>query len=191
MFIYKIKNLLNEKFYIGKTKKNPNERFKEHFYLSKKSKTHFHKAIKKYGFQNFQVEILEVVDCNDLLNEKEKYWIEKLKPSYNKTLGGDGVVGYTYTEEHKQNMSLSKKGRKNSQTHNLNISLSKKGKKQSTEHIQKRILSRTVKNHTENSKQKISEAHKNKPKLKNVCRLCDRKLMNVANFVFWSKLQKN
>jgi group I intron endonuclease len=191
MFIYKIKNILNHKFYIGKTKKNPDKRFKEHFYLSKRSKTHFHKAIKKYGVDNFQVEILEVVDSNELLNEKEKYWIEKLKPDYNKTSGGDGVVGYSYTEEHKKNMSLSKKGKKNSNSHNLNISLSKKGKKQSTEHIKNRILARKVKTHSEISKQKISESHKNKPKPKNVCRLYDKKLMNVSNFVFWSKLQKN
>lgn len=46
----------------------------------------------KYGVENFEISILEEV--SDLeVNEKEKYWIEKLDTygkGYNATKGGDG-----------------------------------------------------------------------------------------------------
>ena len=191
MYIYKITNEVNSKFYIGKTKKTPVQRFKEHYYLSKKSDTHFHRAIRKHGIENFKVEIIEKISEQNNLNEKEKYWIEKLKPNYNKTIGGEGVVGYTYTKTHKLNMSLAKKGKKNTKTHNLNISLGKIGKKQSSEHVQKRMLAKKNKPISVKTREKISKANKNRPKSKNVCRIYDKTLMNVANFVCWLNKQKN
>lgn len=52
------------------------------------------------------IEVLEVVQDRNLLDYKEKYWIAKLKPEYNMTLGGEG--GNTtekYTEERKRERS--------------------------------------------------------------------------------------
>ena len=49
-----------------------------------------HKAIKKYGKQNFTLEIVETVNKN-YLNEREIYWIQKYNSydnGYNSNKGG-------------------------------------------------------------------------------------------------------
>jgi group I intron endonuclease len=89
MIIYQIKNTVNSKIYIGKTTKTPEERLKKHFYNAKYgSVTYLYRAIRKYGESNFSISIIE--ETFDNLNEREKYWIQKLNPEYNMTIGGDG-----------------------------------------------------------------------------------------------------
>jgi len=70
-FIYKITNTLNQKVYIGQTKRKVGIRFKEHMAHSKEKSTYLAHAINKYGVLNFKVEVLEECD-DDVLNEKEK-----------------------------------------------------------------------------------------------------------------------
>lgn len=87
--IYKITNLINKKSYIGQTSKPLNARWKEH-------KTgDYHRqvidmAIKKYGKENFTINILE--ECsNEKLDERERYWIayyDTYNNGYNSTEGG-------------------------------------------------------------------------------------------------------
>lgn len=88
--IYKITNKINGKFYIGQSN-NINRRFQEHITKGQLSRIPLDIAIQKYGKENFLYEILE--ECSiDQLNEKEKYWIEKLqatKYGYNCFTGGD------------------------------------------------------------------------------------------------------
>jgi group I intron endonuclease len=88
--IYRITNKVNGKFYIGKTTKPVEQRFKTHIYNSKKQNTHLYHAMRKYGIDQFVIEQLELVANHDLLNEKERYWIAQLSPQYNMTIGGDG-----------------------------------------------------------------------------------------------------
>lgn len=84
MIIYLITNIVNGKKYIGRTKRGIEHRFRAHLHSSKQgSNTYFHKAIRKYGKENFKLEILEESD-------REEHWIEILKPEYNMTKGGDG-----------------------------------------------------------------------------------------------------
>lgn len=90
MIIYRIINIVNGNFYIGKTTKTLEKRFKQHCLNSKNNKTYFQKAMKKYGFENFKYEILEDVDFNDNIDEREKHWIKTLNPHYNMTEGGEG-----------------------------------------------------------------------------------------------------
>lgn len=87
MIIYKITNKINDFFYIGKTTKSAEERFNRHFHNHKNGNTYLYRAMRKYGFDNFQIEVLEQTE---LLNEREIYWIETLNPQYNMTKGGDG-----------------------------------------------------------------------------------------------------
>ena len=81
--IYKITNKLNGQSYVGKTTKSIEERFERHIYNSKVQQTHLARAIRKYGKENFVVEEIE----NSF---REEHWIDKLKPEYNMTAGGDG-----------------------------------------------------------------------------------------------------
>ena len=99
MIIYKTTNLINGKIYIGKDKINKDRYFG--------SGTILKNAIKKYKKKNFKKEILEHCDNEDHLNEREKYWIKKLKSQdrnigYNIDGGGHGGDVYMYlTEEQK------------------------------------------------------------------------------------------
>lgn len=91
MFIYKITNLINGKIYVGQTKLDINLRFRQHFKPSSGC-TILVSAIKKYGKENFSVELLEEIEKVDL-NSKEKYWINKLNSltpnGYNIVEGGN------------------------------------------------------------------------------------------------------
>lgn len=83
--IYKITNLINDKFYIGASV-DINMRYGTHMGRDAKkySKVHeFYSDILKYGRENFKLEILEVCSRDKLL-KKEQYHFDLLKPQYNK-----------------------------------------------------------------------------------------------------------
>lgn len=108
--IYKITNKLNGKIYIGQTIKSLEERFQKHCCgTSAKDKYHFNmaikKAIRKYGKDNFTIELIEEVET-DKLNEREVYWIsfyDSYNKGYNCTLGGQNGAtrkcSLSWTEE--------------------------------------------------------------------------------------------
>lgn len=87
--IYQITNKVNENFYVGKTEKSVEQRFKRHIANSAKGKTYLYKAMRKYGVENFTIKVLEESDTDDI-NELERKWIKTLSPTYNMTSGGDG-----------------------------------------------------------------------------------------------------
>jgi group I intron endonuclease len=86
--IYKITNKVDGKIYIGRTKHNIAERFKQHVRESKQSVSsfsYFKRAIRKYGVENFVVELIE--QCNpDVAHEREEYNI-KLFNSIDEKIG--------------------------------------------------------------------------------------------------------
>lgn len=88
--IYKITNKVNGKSYIGQTRYTIEFRWRQHQH--KKDNTYFHNAIHKYGIENFNIEILEECDIEDL-NSREIFYIAKydtFNNGYNLTIGGDG-----------------------------------------------------------------------------------------------------
>lgn len=95
--IYCIKNLINNKMYVGKTKYSDiNKRFKEHISDSSRERCKnrpLYRAINKYGRENFEIFLLEAVE-EELSCERESYWIKELNTygsaGYNATTGGDG-----------------------------------------------------------------------------------------------------
>lgn len=102
--VYKITNLLNKKSYIGKTKANPNRRWKDHIRTaySKNNKNikqyvgAVHKAIAKYKVENFSFEILEYFESEKDAYDKEVIYISQFDSyyhGYNETLGGQAVKG--------------------------------------------------------------------------------------------------
>lgn len=91
-YIYKATNKENGKFYIGQTTYNKlSKRIACHVYYAKTYNTNipFSNALRKYGKDGFTWEILEECD-KSVRGDREIYWISKLKPQYNATLGGDG-----------------------------------------------------------------------------------------------------
>ena len=69
--IYKIENLINGKVYIGKSIEIE-KRWQKH--LNAKDNFLIHKALRKYGKENFSFTILEECSLFDL-DAKEKFWI--------------------------------------------------------------------------------------------------------------------
>lgn len=103
MFIYKITNKINGKFYIGKTVSTIEDRFRRHVYSLSTSVTHLHSAMRKYGPENFEVVVVDQAVDKKQLCEMEKRWIAELKPHYNLTQGGDGGDTFALcTEEQRQ-----------------------------------------------------------------------------------------
>lgn len=100
-FIYIIKNTINNKYYIGKTRLTIQERFEEHkkdCFKRDKEQRPLYTAMRKYGVNHFYIELLEEVNLNDLSN-REQYWINyynTYKNGYNATLGGDGSLLFDY-----------------------------------------------------------------------------------------------
>ena len=93
--IYKITNKVNNKIYIGQSI-NIEQRFYTHCSdaINRQDNNYFHNAIRKYGKENFYIEIIE--EClEEELNEKEQFWISQYnstdkKIGYNSSIGGEG-----------------------------------------------------------------------------------------------------
>ncbi len=86
MWVYKITNIQNNKVYIGQTIRPIEQRFNRHINdaLNNILDTHFARAIRKYGKNNFKIEIIDMAQTQDELNKKEQYWIKY----YNSTIDG-------------------------------------------------------------------------------------------------------
>lgn len=92
--IYKIENLINHKVYIGQSIEIE-KRWQKH--LNAKDNFAIHKALQKYGKENFSFQIIEECDLLDLDN-KEQYWMNyynSLIPNgYNMIQGGSNGAGF-------------------------------------------------------------------------------------------------
>ena len=93
--IYKATNAVNGKSYIGQSIYPLAKRAEEHRRdVMRGRDCKFHRAIRKYGFNNFTFEEIEVIP-DGLLDEREIYWIayyDTFKHGYNSTLGGGGSL---------------------------------------------------------------------------------------------------
>lgn len=108
--IYIIKNKINNKVYIGQSI-NIKNRWKGHIKASKTNDSHLYRAIRKYGLENFDFDVLE--ECSkEYLDEKENYYILKYNSNnsdfgYNNTTGYD-FAQYGMSEENHPNHKLTK-----------------------------------------------------------------------------------
>ena len=118
MIVYIAANKINGKQYVGQTTQTLNQRKRAHKSDALGDDTttiYFHRAIRKYGWENFDWDIL--VECNTIeeLNRLEIYYIryyDTYNEGYNLTIGGNnGTLGYRHTEKSKRKMSKSRKGK--------------------------------------------------------------------------------
>lgn len=96
MIIYKATNKVNGKCYIGQTRHSLEERRNAHYVKARQGiKTHFYSAIRKYGEDNFEWEIICSASDKKTLNELETFYITKfdsIKNGYNMVDGGDNNI---------------------------------------------------------------------------------------------------
>lgn len=127
-YIYKYENRINHKVYIGQTI-NPASRRYSHLSKSKTVDNKLYRAVRKYGWNNFdyniiaQIEAEDIKELSSLLDALEERYIEQYdsyKNGYNATTGGhscrekempasfhDFCKNRTYSEETRKKMSES------------------------------------------------------------------------------------
>lgn len=170
--IYKIKNKINNKLYIGQTV-DYKRRLWEHC-RSEKS-TPLYNSIKKYGFENFEFSIIDTATTIDELNEKEILYINKYNTrdksvGYNIEYGGRNSIP---AEETREKMSKSHKGVKQSEewiskrVHKQGSDAAKKYGKPKTEEEKKYLSENSPKfwqnkQRSEETKRKVSETKKSR-----------------------------
>lgn len=96
MIIYKITNNINNKVYIGLTTCSLKYRWSKHITESKniKNTKHLYKAMRKYGIENFSIEVIDTTDDFKELGKLERYYIsvydsQNPDKGYNLTAGGE------------------------------------------------------------------------------------------------------
>ena len=141
--IYKILNIVNNKFYIGSSV-NIGCRKSSHLHKLKKNKhssPYLQNSYNKYGEMNFKSEVLEL--CNrDYILEMEQRYIDNLLPEYNMCPVAGSCLGYIHTEETKKLQSdVMKKIRKNSRNYST-ISNSRKLSIEQVLEIKNRLLNK-------------------------------------------------
>ena len=169
--VYQHKNKINGKIYIGITMQEPEQRWRHG--EGYKSSPHFYAAIQKYGWDNFEHNILFQNLTKEDACQKEQELILKFnsmnrKYGYNSTSGGDIFI---MNDETKQKISKAMMGNKNGLGHPCSeekkkkISETQKGRKLTEEHKQK-LSEAAKKRHTpcsEQAKENIQKASHKKP----------------------------
>lgn len=109
--IYLWRNLVNNKIYVGQT-----QNFYQRVCQYKRGNDNHRvigKALLKYGFDNFDISILEKVEIQNL-DEREQYWLDYYK-SYDSQIGynvckeAGTTRGFQHSENSKKQMSESRK----------------------------------------------------------------------------------
>lgn len=125
MIVYKITNKINGKVYIGQTIRPIEQRYKRHINdaMNNVLNTHFARAIRKYGQENFICEQIDTANTQEELTNKEQYWIryyDSVNEGYNETDAITKCGGNTYlskTDEEMKSISekirLGKLGKRN------------------------------------------------------------------------------
>lgn len=115
MIIYKVENKQTGKVYIGQTVTTLEERKKRHIDHSKNKSTVFYNALRSYGEDGFKWEVIDIAKTKEELNELEKHYINKYKSlnrdyGYNMVEGGTG--GYNeYAVKANRKLRKGKKGK--------------------------------------------------------------------------------
>lgn len=114
--IYIFRNKIDGKIYIGQTV----DFYMRYFtHVTRKNPTIFSKCLWKYGEQQFQFGILEIITDRSRLNKREQYWIEffksyKRENGYNQSRYPHPFKRKRFSNEHRQRISSALKGIKRS-----------------------------------------------------------------------------
>jgi group I intron endonuclease len=151
--IYRITNTITKKVYIGQTKSDLRKRWWMHIAAANaNSQCYIHRAMRKYGIENFVIEQVDFAKFRSELNIKEDEWVVRensMAPNgYNLIAGGrahgisdetrqklrDANLGKKPSEETRKKLSIAGKGRPApSEETRKKLSIAKKGRKVSPE----------------------------------------------------------
>ena len=135
--VYKISNSINNKLYFGVTQQDLKIRWQQHKCNSNKKNYYLYNAMKKYGFNNFKIEIVFEANTKEEMIEKEMELINLYKTNnrlygYNNSTGGESSrKGCKLTQDTKDKISESQKNRErkpHSKETKEKMSLSAKGR---------------------------------------------------------------
>jgi group I intron endonuclease len=179
MIIYKVKNKISGKVYIGQTIHTLETRKNTHLKMVEVGKSKFYKALKSYGVDNFDWVVIDTATTKDELNQKEKQYIQEynsIEEGYNMVEGGTGgynkyaviankkklgkkLKDIVSPEMYEQSIAGRKRGFKNGLS---NYTFDKIDKEKQREIARKGAykLVEMGYTHSEETKKKISEAQK-------------------------------
>lgn len=176
MIIYKITNTINSKIYIGQTIKKLSERIHGHLADVKRNRnTKIARAIRKYGFENFNFEVIDYALFQEQLNELEKKYIKLFNSNTNQfgyNLLSGGNQGGKHSEETK--LKISKKLKENSNKYWLGKSQSIESNKKRTESMKGISCPQRGRKYSEEERKIISE-----------------RMKKIRSEKFWSKQKTN
>lgn len=166
MLAYLVTCLTNGKQYIGITSMSVRDRWNNHLaYAEAGNTTPLHTDIQRLGRECFSVELIANARSDEDAHELERILItqhQTLYPlGYNKSLGGGGSVGWKHTEESLGKIRASKVGKPRSEETKAKLRAARLGKKASDEtraKMSKIHSNRPRQPHTEDTKDKMSEA---------------------------------
>lgn len=173
-YVYVIVNNVNEKLYVGKTG-NPDDRLRTHICAAKRGESGsiLYNAMRKYGFDAFEMFLLETNESETTIFERERYWISTLdtkRNGYNMTDGGEGASGAVVSAETRKKKSLATKGLPGhpcSDETKRKISEANKGKNRDDGQRKRLSIALKGKKRSEEARARMSEAakirHKEKP----------------------------
>lgn len=112
--VYRWVNKINGKCYVGSSTNLSNRLywyFNLKVMLANEKVSLIARALLKYGYSNFKLEILEYCDPSKCI-EREQYYLDLLKPEYNILLTAGSKLGIKHSLETKQRISESLLGNK-------------------------------------------------------------------------------
>lgn len=120
--VYKITSINNNKIYFGYTCRTLNARFYGHYYEQRN--TIISRSLRKYGIDNFEIELLFEFACENLAKQKEIELIAEFRTNVlkypdgcgmNMTDGGEGARGFKHSLEQIEAWKIARKGIKRSE----------------------------------------------------------------------------
>ena len=171
--IYGLRNKTNGKWYVGQSF-DVMYRWDHYRKLNCKNQPKLYKALKKYGYDNFEKVLFETCEPVEwILDYREMYWIRHLNSianGYNLREGGShgrhseeskqkcriASLGHKHTEETKNKLREIRKRQVITDEHRKNLSIALTGKKVSEETRQKLRLV-AMEQHQKNGPVKLSE----------------------------------
>lgn len=158
--VYLITNIINGKKYVGQTRGELASRFRGHTWAASKC-IKLANAIKKYGKENFRIELLELCDSAYLMAEREVYWINEMntiRDGYNLIAVLDHRADCS--EETRERKRLINLGKKATPETRAKIGAASKGRKPSPETTAKIVEKLTGSKRTPEQRTRMSEAAK-------------------------------